>query len=353
MKPSEHALQVAGRILHEARSAQLQITDDPAEGVPRITNLEHGGITVDSGFPDSPSIEKRFLHHRNSREKLKGALPSIDTTTKGKKRFLECGARAAVEFDQNSGHYKITSRTCGHRWCPACRQAFVTDLRAKLKVTSRRKEPFAFKFMTFTIRSGDSPLREQIAFLWKSFRRLRQTEIWKRRVKWGIAILEVTYSPKREQWHPHIHIIAEAGFIPCKALGRAWTKASCGSFNCDIKAIKSTSQAINYATKYATKGTLNESSTATPALTAELLNSLKRMKTILWFGNKPAPDEEAQSDDSEEMLHDWQHVCSLDHLLIEAGKGNQDALAILKAIDTGERGPPPPKSLVFRKNFEG
>lgn len=263
---------------------------------------------------------------------------------------MNCGARATVEFSPESSKYRIRSRTCGHRWCPACRRAFVADLREKLEEANHRKERFAFKFITLTVRSNSLPLRQQVTELWKSFRRLRQTTLWKRRVKWGVAVLEVTFSETRGQWHPHIHIIAEAAFIPAKALSRTWAKANGGSQNCDIKAIKNTSQAIAYVTKYATKGTLNESTTQTPERTAELLNSLKRMKTILWFGNKPAPpDAEETEAESSANVH-WIRVCGFDHLMAETRRGNKEACAILLALDLGERGPPPSPSMITRRH---
>jgi len=335
------------KVRFEATTKQTSILDPPAKGVPVLTSVQDSGITVDPQLRDTDSQIRRFLHHTTERAKLKDALPTIDTTTKGKIRFLECGARAQVEFEPTSARYRIRSRTCGHRWCPACRRAFVADLREKLELANHRQEKYAIKFITLTIRSKSNPLRQQIDFLWKSFRRLRQTTLWKRRAKWGVAILEVTYNSQQNQWHPHIHIISESGFIPQKALSKTWEKASGGSRVCDIRAVKNTSTAINYVTKYATKGTLNESTLQSPELTAELLNSLKRMKTVLWFGKKPEQEETEDEPQKEKIQVEWHHVCGFDHLCQEARKGNQTANDILRALDLGERGPPPDDSILY------
>lgn len=321
----------------------------PPPPPPVPTSLEDGGVSVDRSIADNDSQIRRFSRYLPQRSRILNSLSLIDTTLKGKMRFITCGERARIEYSPQSGRYRLTSRTCGHRWCPACRQAFIRDLREKLHLSIKGSKAFDFKFITLTVKPSYKPLRDEIRHLYQSFRRLRQTTLWQRRSQWGVATLEVTLNPKTKLWHPHLHIITKAAYIPQKALSAAWTKASGGSSILDIRAVKNSTHAISYITKYVSKEAAALQSETPELHTAELLNALKGAKTVLWFGNKPDVKEQEDGPAEDQQKITWIHVCSLTWLLRLTRRGNPNASCVLAAIDAGSRQLPLFEDLYLRE----
>jgi hypothetical protein len=304
--------------------------------VPKKKTLVHaGGLTVENGEADPDSQTFRFKRHGRERQALVESLPLIRTTPKGKRRFMCCGEGAVVQYSPELGSYRVKSRTCGHRWCPACRERFAATLRDKITLSMSGAKRFEFKFITLTLRSSTQPLRDEVTHLFASFRRLRQTTLWKRRVAWGVAILEITINPVTKLFHPHLHIIAKCGFIPRKALSKTWEKASDGSCVSDIRAITNASAAVHYMTKYVTKGSYDEAAQAAGIDAAEQINALYRKKTVLWFGNRPVPEEEEDKPHEEKRRVSWINVTGLDNIIFHARHGVERAIALLGALDSG------------------
>jgi len=145
---------------------------------------------------------------------------------------------------------------CGNRFCPECGKHRNKKIRYKLQTflkTRHLRSSDSFKMLTLSVISA-SDLSAQFDHLIKSFRRLRQRAFWKKHVRGGCSICEVTYSDKG--WHAHLHIIIESAYIPHAKLLDHWRQCS-GGTGCHIKRIP-VNAIVSYVTKYVTKTTLPE-----------------------------------------------------------------------------------------------
>lgn len=107
--------------------------------------------------------------------------------------------------------------------------------------------------LTFSCKSAvdlDDAMRHLVA----SFRRLRQRQAWKKLVIGGAWILELTHSPRG--WHPHIHALVYGYYYPWAQLRDQWMAVSGGSAVFITALPHSTTNAVDYLTKYLTKQNL-------------------------------------------------------------------------------------------------
>jgi hypothetical protein len=153
------------------------------------------------------------------------------------------------------GHQLVVPVSCGNRFCTTCSSSRLGRIRAKLRSLVAAEVPaphFGFKFLTLTI-PNQSDIRVGSQLLLSAFRRLRQRALWKRVCVSGAYVLEVTGSTGK--WHVHLHAILVSRFIPHRILSAIWFKCSGGKI-VYIQAIPPRA-AVNYLTKYLTKGSLN------------------------------------------------------------------------------------------------
>jgi len=110
----------------------------------------------------------------------------------------------------------------------------------------------SFKHLTLTVPSEDD-LTFMVARLVRAFRRLRQRHLWRKHVRGGAFVVEITRG--ESGWHAHIHAIIESSFIPWTSLQLEWLLVS-GGTGCYIKRIPASS-IVKYLTKYITKSELS------------------------------------------------------------------------------------------------
>lgn len=150
-----------------------------------------------------------------------------------------CGFRISVPID------------CGFRFCPTCskRRAFRVRNRLQWIFDNSRPEPgYMLKMVTLsTFNCKD--LEAGTTFLVSCFRKLRYRALWKRCVSGGATIVEIKGRPN--SWHPHLHILCYARWLPWRELRSAWMNIS-GGTAVYIQNV-STDRAKLYATKYVTK----------------------------------------------------------------------------------------------------
>lgn len=174
---------------------------------------------------------------------------------------------------------------CGDRFCSICTAPRRRRIRHRLLHLVNHVNPpqrYAFKHITLTI--PNQPILESaVRILLGSFRRLRQRHCWKRHVKGGAFVIEVTGEPGR--WHAHLHIIAESQFFPVYALARQWGACSPGRI-VYIQVVRKT-DIIKYVTKYLTKSAVSEASRL------EVSHTLRRYRLFQpfgsWHGISPPP----------------------------------------------------------------
>lgn len=149
------------------------------------------------------------------------------------------------------GHTIVVPVSCGNRFCPDCGHSRRRKLRHKLSEfvrTRQLRNRDTFKLLTLSIPSSPD-LKKQVDELLSSFRRLRQRAFWRRKVRGGVFVIEVSYG--EAGWHAHIHAVIESAYLPYDQLLTGWKAVSTGS-GAHIKAIPPRA-IISYVTKYVTK----------------------------------------------------------------------------------------------------
>ena len=277
--------------------------------------------------PPATRLEEGFrhTHWRKRREKVKAALARTGSGEIAKERFSACGSDARVEWNEEKKKYRIKANYCHHRHCEPCAKAKANRIAANLKDRLEENPNEKFRFITLTQRSNDAPLAQQIATLYRNFKKLRNTRLWKQTQVGGAFFLEVKRNGNH--WHAHLHVIAAGAFIRVHELSAEWMKVTGDSFIVDVRLINSANDAAFYVTKYLAKGTSPEvwlqDDTAEEWITAS-----KGVRTCATYGTwrgfklmEPRPDNGT-----------WTMIEKLDTLISRSLTGDAEACAILKEL---------------------
>ena len=163
-------------------------------------------------------------------------------------RFSQCRQWSWYVRHKLTGHVRIASKQCRLRDCPMCgiaRMEFVAH--QILPWMIKAKNP---KLLTLTIKHTDDPLIEQIEYLKKSFKKLRQRKFWKDHVAGGFWFFQVTFNQKNKQWHVHLHIILDSTYMLNIELQRLWRQITGSSFILKINVIEDYAQCVKHHARY-------------------------------------------------------------------------------------------------------
>jgi len=133
---------------------------------------------------------------------------------------------------------------------------------------------YGFSHLTLTI-PNETSLSEMVKSIRASFRKLRQTKFWKKRVIGGVFVIEIT--GEEGNWHAHIHAIIEARYMLYDKLVELWKRCS-GGIGVWIARIKKKG-ITSYITKYLTKAGTPE------AQLYHMSSALKGARLISPFGS--------------------------------------------------------------------
>ena len=124
--------------------------------------------------------------------------------------------------DQNHTWGKAAN-SCGVRLCPHCahQKAATVGETVKGHIVGKTN----LRYVVLSERNSKN-LKQGVDSLYAAWDRLRRSVFWKRHVVGCIAVLEVTYSEKRKDWHPHLNILMEGEYIPFQQLKLKWMKAT-------------------------------------------------------------------------------------------------------------------------------
>lgn len=170
---------------------------------------------------------------------------------------------------------------CGNRFCDVCSGPRRARVRWKLNEFWKKFKPargYRLKFFTLTI-PNMTDADEAVTHLLQSFRRFRQSTWWKRRVRGGAIVIELTGETGR--WHAHIHGICEGWYMPKRELSREWERFSGGKIVWIVSAYKG--KLTSYLAKYLSKTSVPE------ACQAELNHALKGRRMFQAFGTWHKP----------------------------------------------------------------
>jgi len=171
---------------------------------------------------------------------------------------------------------------CGDRFCPVCSISRRGRVRYRLSQLTKLVKPafkYSTKFITLT-QPNSSDLQAGVKQIMASFRRLRQTQFWRKYVDGGASVIEIT--GKKGAYHVHIHAVIHSRFIPQRLLSKMWEASSGGSIvwitRIPVAAV------VSYLTKYLSKGV------DVPDDDVEMSNALRGVRLFQPFGTWHSPE---------------------------------------------------------------
>lgn len=327
---------------------------DPSQSrsaAPLLDPLETARGSIPASNPgDTPetqeSVEFAWRHGwwKRKRETVAAAIQKLATNSEILERFQQCGANCWVMVcTTDQGRHRLMCDRCRSRWCDACGQErrrtvtknLITQLCTRYGLATPHAPCKQIRFLTLTMRSAATPLKEQLDRLYSCFGRFRNRAKIKKCIKGGIAFLELTRNRQTGTWHPHLHVLFEGEFLPHALASAIWREVTGDSFIVDIRAIRSVGEAAGYVVKYATKS-VNANVWADPEALAEAMVALVGKRTFNSFGTwKPLKLARPIADDL-----DWEPVCSLKTLMNRARSGDRDSIMLLQTLFGGNNDEP-------------
>lgn len=291
--------------------------------------------TVDALHVDSPMQNHRFRTCLALRTSWLASLSPDAAWSKIWKRFIGCGANMWIQYSPTRDSYRTVCNSCNLRFCPICSrrlgQAMATSAAASLATLGTND----LKFITLTLRSSSAPLDVQLQHLRKAFRRLRQRQIWKKAVLAGVAVIELTFSAQKQQWHPHLHIIAKSAYIPQHHLKAAWFDVTNTSTIVDIRPCRSSVNLTNYLCKYLGKPPPLDRFADPMTRLSEYRTALTGARMLIKFGKFSEVIEPTTTDDA--PPNDWQQYQPMAELLAQVAHHDPTAIYVFQRLsdDTG------------------
>ncbi len=325
---------------------------DPYDRSSSLPSLDNGTNNVDDAVIDGSEQRWAFRLHQPDRLLFLRAIATMELEDTRRLRFEDCGSGAWIYATQDKTQLQVRTSTCNHRLCAICGPRRSSDAAARLNQRLEVDVTDRWKFLTLTLRSSDDGLAVQLDHLRKSFRRLRQTKLWKDKVDYGAAVLEVTYNSTTHRWHPHLHTVMRAAYIAQGVLSEAWEVCSGGSMIVDIREVLSTTAAAGYITKYMGKVPNVVQLPDSLSLFKELWYSIEGAKLQLSFGTFPDHADDDDAEDDPEDKPDFRLWCRLCDVIHNADAGEPEALWIMEVLNNGglplrARPPPPPARVIY------
>ena len=289
---------------------------------------------------DRPEQLVRFQSCQEERQFWIETLPNIEPRQRRVDRFRQCGAYSWVSQDEETGQFFMRGESCKLRVCPVCRRNLQRRSADRVLDFMQTKQGQSWQFQTLTLKHSAAPLPEQLARLVACFRRLRQRKLWKSTVRFGYAVIEVTYHAadslapngrirEQSEWHPHLHVLAAVDFIDWSRLRSAWLSVTGDSDAIDCQLVKSAHHAARYVAKYVGKPP-DLDLQREPARALEYYRALQHRRLLMPFGDtsrhKPPPRPPARPS---------VQVCQFSALLTAANAGNYPAQCMLTYIILG------------------
>lgn len=277
---------------------------------------------------DSPSQRSLHVAVQHQRRNLLAALiatADLDRLATGSLeshpasklalQLTDCGRHPQLLQDDDTGQLIISPGRCNQRVCPTCGP--IRRRQAERRVNDHLKHLDDARLLTLTLVSTDAPLAERIKDLQKAFTRFRRTTDWKSHVAGGLAVLEVTYNAKRDQWHPHLHCIIDGSYWPAKDISAKWLKTTGDSSIIDIRKVHGKRALASYISKYVTKTQTPQKAPA--ARISEWCLAVKGLRTLIKFGT--LHNRKAESDPAP-RAGSLSNIIHLGHMLDEVQHGD-------------------------------
>lgn len=109
--------------------------------------------------------------------------------------------------------------------------------------------------VTLTKRHTGQTLPMMLDEVADAFKELRRTPMWKKAVKGGVYVYEVTRGAKGDAWHAHVHVLCDGEFLKQKELSSEWLKITGDSPIVHVKYIHQRETGASYVARYVGKPT--------------------------------------------------------------------------------------------------
>lgn len=279
------------------------------EAAAASTSVHPEQLSVSSPSQDDADQRIRFRNWSEHREWLLTNLWRLIDSPRVRERVKACGRNAWVQYSKSRHKVRVSSATCGNRLCPACRAKRAHILGKRIAAMMEQHAAGSLKLITLTLKHSKRDLLEQLKALKAAFKKLRSSKLWRTAKPHGVAIIEVTRSRETGDWHPHLHVIAAAPYIPQAALKAEWWKASKTSTIVDIRQIKGKTAVANYVSDYLTKPP-DAQVTASEELSRQWSIAMQRTHWVIPFGKRGSLPKLPPDDGPD----DWVNVGRLDVL---------------------------------------
>lgn len=153
--------------------------------------------------------DKKLLNNKFHHITLKA---NINMTELTKNRIKDCGTFLEFLSDKEFKNYKLSGANfCENRFCPHCNFNLSRKLGLELSVITKyikEKYNYSFLFLTLTAPNVSADiLGNELLDYYKSFERLFKRKEVKAICQGYIRKFEITYNKKRNDYHPHYHIL--------------------------------------------------------------------------------------------------------------------------------------------------
>lgn len=304
-----------------------------------FTSLDKSKFCVDHEITQSESQNWAMPEAEKYRNLVYNAVVHLEYPEKPVQRFLDCCRQSSVVRSLETGQVKCSFETCGTRLCPHCAKRYRARISERILEALGTVRKNSWRLITLTIASSELRLRDQIAFLKESFRRLRQTAIWDSTQMFGYAVVELSINRETQLWHPHLHILSKGKYIPQKRLSQQWCVASKGSMIVDVRPVKSGRKAARYVSKYMGKAPEIEDMQDAQELMIEYVDALRGTHLLFSFGPKCMVTTKDVPTEIPPAESGWETLGPLTAILKLAATGDGPASHIISRLSSGEKDP--------------
>lgn len=275
-------------------------------------------ISATARHRDNRTQTARFSPWEKERRRWIELLDTVELSPKRKQRMLNCGATAWLQYSPSTSTYYVTGSHCGNRVCPACRHTRQMRLQDNLERYFHHDPAREWQFITLTLKHTQAPLDQQITYLRRCFKRLRSETLWHSAITHGFAVIEITRNFNRNEWHPHLHVLAHTRYLDWSELRSAWSRITHGSNVIDCQKVKTAPDAIHYIAAYMGKppaARLLEDD----QLAAEWYRSMQGQHLLIRFGR---PDKKPPPAPPKTLPADCRNLGLIEELFSEARQGS-------------------------------
>jgi hypothetical protein len=213
----------------------------PPESLPFLeSGFPSGDIRLDKLFSNirvaiPPETARQMAELDRIRARLCGAFRKAgdDASVTRANRLNTCNDAYMIAQHVEEPRSVLVPYTCHQRYCPACARAASMKTWCRLhgyhSLFPQRVRQWNLKWITLTIvNPAYGNLRTSLLSMLKAFKNLKRPQnstLFKSYIKGYLWNAEVSINLRARTWHPHIHLLVDAEYVPWTVLKHAWQTA--------------------------------------------------------------------------------------------------------------------------------